>query len=191
MSRRAVFLDRDGVLNRPLQRDGKPYAPSRAEDLELLDGVVEACAALREAGFALVVVTNQPEVARGTLDPAELDVMHDSLRARLGLAQVRVCPHDDADGCHCRKPKPGMVVDAAAELDLDAAASYLVGDRWRDVDAAHAAGCTAVFVDAWGWDERSPTPPYHAVGSLGAAVDLIVGAPPVAPHADPRSSDGT
>jgi D-glycero-D-manno-heptose 1,7-bisphosphate phosphatase len=168
-----VFLDRDGVVNRPLARDGRPYAPSRLEELEVLDGVVDACARLRAAGFALVVVTNQPEVARGTLDSDQLDAMHASLRDLLGLDAVAVCPHDDADGCACRKPLPGMVVDAAAELGVDLAASYLVCDRGRDVDAAHAAGCTAVFVD-WGWDERSPTPPYHAVGSLAEAADLIL-----------------
>jgi D-glycero-D-manno-heptose 1,7-bisphosphate phosphatase len=168
-----VFLDRDGVVNRPLVRDGRPYAPSRFEELEVLDGVADACARLRDAGFALVLVTNQPEVARGTLDRAELDAMHASLRDLLGLDAVAVCPHDDADRCSCRKPLPGLVVDAAEELGVDLPSSYLVGDRWRDVEAAHAARCTPLFVD-WGWDERSPTPPYHAVGSLSEAADVIL-----------------
>ncbi len=172
--RPAVFLDRDGVLNRAVERDGKPYAPSRPEDLHLIDGVVEACARLRDAGYVLVVVTNQPEVARGTLDPVDLERMHDSLVATLGLDRVEVCPHDDADDCDCRKPRPGMVLRAAEELGIDLGHSVLVGDRWRDVACAHAAGIPAVFVDH-GWAEQRPEEPYTAVADLAAGADVILG----------------
>lgn len=188
-TKRAVFLDRDGVLNRPLVCDGRPLAPSRFEELEVLDGVIDACDRLRTAGFALVVVTNQPEVARGTLDPAELEAMHDALVDLLHLDQVRVCPHDDADACRCRKPKAGMLLDAAEELGLDLPASFLVGDRWRDVEAANAAGCRAIFVD-WGWTERAPSPPFDVVGSLVQAADVVLGATTINPSADQRNHRG-
>src|SRR5262245_14689292 len=97
--RRAVFLDRDGVLNRAVIRDGKPFAPRTVEELELLPGVPEALARLHEAGFRLVVVTNQPDIARGTLTVAALGQMHARLFATLPIDDVRVCPHDDRDGC--------------------------------------------------------------------------------------------
>ena len=151
--RAGVFLDRDGVLNHPIITDGKPHSPMRMIEFRLFDGVAEACARLRSAGFAVVVITNQPEISRGTLDPAELESMHDALRSVVDVDEVRVCPHDDNDGCHCRKPKPGMLIDAAESLSLNLDHSYLVGDRWRDIQAGQAVGCPTVFVNH-GWAER-------------------------------------
>jgi len=168
----AVFLDRDGVLNRALVRDGRPFAPSRLAQVELLPGVVGACAELRRAGYVLVIVTNQPELARGGLDPAELDAMNEAIAAACGIEHVRVCPHDDADGCHCRKPLPGLLRDAARQLDLDLSTSWMVGDRWRDVAAGHAAGVRCIFVDH-GWDERRPDEPFTTVADLAAAAALV------------------
>src|SRR5262249_42658509 len=130
--RPAVFLDRDGVLVGADVLDGVPHP---AREPELLPGVVEACERLRDAGFALVMVSNQPDIARGPADRAHIDRTNEWLRRQLDLDAVQVCPHDDADGCRCRKPAPGMLTDAAAALDLDLAASVMVGDRWRDIDA--------------------------------------------------------
>src|SRR5437868_1182812 len=123
--RRAVFLDRDGVINRAIVRDGKPYPPGRIEDLEILPGVREALARLRDAGFRLVVVTNQPDVARGTQRREVIDAMHASLAAALPLDEFRVCDHDDGDGCGCRKPKPGLLEDAAREADVSLPDSFM------------------------------------------------------------------
>ncbi len=145
--RPAVFLDRDGVLTEAFVRDGVPAPPRTLAEFRVLPGVPEACATLRQAGFALVVVTNQPDIARGTLARADLDQMHDRLRSLLPLDEICVCPHDDADGCGCRKPAPGMLLAAARRLDLDLARSVAVGDRWRDVAAALAAGVTAVHIE--------------------------------------------
>ena len=171
-TRAAVFLDRDGVLNEVDVRDGIPHPPSGVQQLRLLPGVVEACYRLRELGFALVVVTNQPDIARGKQTRDEVDRLHDVLRARLPLDDIVVCAHDDVDDCPCRKPRPGMILDAAARLDLDLAESVCVGDRWRDVEAGKRAGVMAIFVDR-GYGERRPTDADATVASLPEAVEVI------------------
>jgi len=171
-SRAAIFLDRDGVLNDVDVRNGTPHPPAGVEQLRLLPGVTEACNRLRDLGFLLVVVTNQPDIARGTQTRDEVDRMHDLLKAQLPLDEIVICAHDDADDCPCRKPRPGMILDAATRLDLDLAESVCVGDRWRDVESAKRAGVTAIFVDR-GYGERRPTDPDAVVASLPDAVKLI------------------
>ena len=169
----AVFLDRDGVINRPVIRDGRPYPPSDPDALEVLPGVAESLARLRAAGFYLVVVTNQPDVARGRQTRDVLDRMHARLSSLLPLDDIRVCAHDDADRCRCRKPAPGLLEDAAREAGLSLPDSFMVGDRWRDVEAGRRAGCTTVFVD-WGYDERRPEQPDAVVESLPQAAEWIL-----------------
>ncbi len=171
-ARAAVFLDRDGVLNEVEVRDGTPHPPAGVEQLCLLPGVVEACHRLRDLGFTLVVVTNQPDIARGKQTRGEVDRMHDMLRQQLPLDEIVVCPHDDIDDCACRKPRPGMIVAAAARLDLNLAESMCVGDRWRDVEAGQRAGVMTIFVDR-GYGERRPTDPDAIVASLPEAVKVI------------------
>ena len=171
-ARPAIFLDRDGVLNEVEIRDGIPRPPSGIERLRLLPGVVEACYRLRELGFALVVVTNQPDIARGKQTRDEVDRMHDALRAGLPLDEIVVCAHDDIDDCACRKPRPGMILDAATRLNLDLEHSVCIGDRWRDVEAGKRAGVMAIFVDR-GYGERRPTDADVVVASLPAAVEVI------------------
>ena len=172
-SRRAVFLDRDGVINRPVVRDGRPYPPARMEELEVLPGVPEALERLHDAGFRLVVVTNQPDVARGTQRRDVIDAMHARLASALPIDEFRVCEHDDRDRCVCRKPKAGLLEAAARDARLSLAASFMVGDRWRDVEAGRRAGCTTIFID-WGYDERRPEHPDITVRSLPDAVDWIL-----------------
>jgi D-glycero-D-manno-heptose 1,7-bisphosphate phosphatase len=172
---RAVFLDRDGVINRPIVIDGKPYPPRSPAEFELLPGVIEACLRLRATGFFLVVVTNQPDVGRGTLDRATVEAIHAEMRCRLPLDLVKVCYHAGekyGEPCGCRKPKPGMVFDAARELGIDLATSFLVGDRWRDVDCGKRAGCRTVFID-WNYDERLQEAPDFRAGSLLEAARLL------------------
>lgn len=171
--RRAVFLDRDGVLVRALVADGLPRSASTLGELEILPDVEEACSPLKNAGFALIVVTNQPEIARGTLAAETVARQNDSLRSALPLDEVLVCPHDDRDRCDCRKPKPGMLLDAAARLGLDLASSFMVGDRWRDVEAGRRAGCRVVFVDR-AYDEQLGLEPDAVVSDLGAAARWIL-----------------
>lgn len=169
----AVFLDRDGVVVRARVEGGRPYSARSLDELVVIAGASEACAALRDAGFAVVVVTNQPEVARGTMDRVVLDEMHAVLVRDLSIDEVLVCPHDDADECPCRKPRPGMLLDAAERMDLDLSRSVMVGDRWRDVEAGRRAGCVTVFVDHR-YDERRPDAPDVTVPDLAAAVGWIV-----------------
>ena len=153
--RRAVFLDRDGVINRALVRDGMPYPPRSVDEIEILPGVAEAIQTLKAQGLLLVVVTNQPDVARGTQSRESVESINCHLGLALGIEHFRVCYHDDGDNCHCRKPKPGLVTDAAALLGVDLSRSIVVGDRWRDISAGKAAGCRTVWIDH-GYRERRP-----------------------------------
>jgi len=169
---RAVFLDRDGVINRALVRNAKPYPPPSVEELEILPGVAEALHRLRAAGYALIVVTNQPDVARGTTSLAAVEAIHARLRQMLPIDEIRMCPHDDADGCECRKPKPGLLVRAPI---YDMAASVMVGDRWRDIAAGLAAGCGVTILIDYGYDEPVLERPTTCAGSLAEAADWLLG----------------
>ena len=170
---RAVFLDRDGVLNAAAVRGGLPYPPATLDELEILEEARLGCALLRASGFMLVCVTNQPDIARGTADPIEVARINAFLMQELGLASVRVCPHDDADLCDCRKPKPGMILDAARTFGLDPAQSYLVGDRWRDIDAGTAAGCRTVFLNRGYLERRPENYEYEAKSTLDASEWIV------------------
>ena len=174
MSRSAVFLDRDGVLVESTVRGGVPQSARSLAELQILPGVAEACQRLRAAGFILVVVTNQPDVARGTLTAVTVEEMHRELQRRLPLDEIAVCFHDDADACDCRKPKPGLLLAAAERWRVDLASSFLVGDRWRDVEAAHRAGCRAIFVDR-GYAETIASEPDATVRNLEEAAEWILG----------------
>jgi D-glycero-D-manno-heptose 1,7-bisphosphate phosphatase len=144
--RRAVFLDRDGVLNRCFVRGGVTHPPAHLGELEVLPGVPEALGRLAAAGFALVVVTNQPDVARGACAREIVEAINARLLAELPLLAVLTCYHDTADGCPCRKPRPGMLLEAASAFGLLLPGSYLVGDRPSDVLAGQAAGCRSVLI---------------------------------------------
>jgi D-glycero-D-manno-heptose 1,7-bisphosphate phosphatase len=174
VNRPAVFLDRDGVLIEAPVVGGRPIAVYEAGDMTVLPGVVEALAELRRTGLALVCITNQPDVARGRVAARVVEQANEVLRERLGLDAVRCCPHDDPDPFGCRKPAPGLILDAAADLGLDLRRSVVVGDRWRDVEAGRRAGCRTVFLDR-GYDERGPDAPDLVVGELAEAVPWIVG----------------
>ncbi|MCS7314420.1 MAG: HAD family hydrolase [Bryobacterales bacterium] len=170
----AVFLDRDGVLVRERLVEGKPLPPLSAAEMEIVAAARSALQQLRACGFRLVVVTNQPDVARGLVSPGDIRRMHERLRAELPLDAIYACMHDDADGCDCRKPKPGLLLQAARELGLDLSRSFMVGDRWRDVEAGRAAGCRTVWIDR-GYRERPPlAPPDARVESLEQAVAWIL-----------------
>jgi D-glycero-D-manno-heptose 1,7-bisphosphate phosphatase len=170
--RRAVFLDRDGVINKAVIRAGRPYPPANLSELEILPRVPEALNRIRDAGFLSIVVTNQPDVARGTASREEVEAMNATLADRLAIDEFRVCYHDGADNCDCRKPRPGMLLQAARKWELDLATSYMVGDRWRDVEAGQRAGCRTIFID-YGYDEKQPERYDHRVASLWEAAGII------------------
>ncbi|MGB6535375.1 MAG: HAD family hydrolase [Xanthobacteraceae bacterium] len=169
----AVFLDRDGVINANLERNGRPTAPRSLAEFRLLPGVEEAVTRLKRHGYAVVVVTNQPDVADGLTPRATVDAMHGIIRATLAIDDIKTCFHNDAAGCDCRKPKPGLILQAAAERGLALAQSYLVGDRWRDIAAGRAAGCRTVFID-YGYRQDQPNHPHMVARSLAEATELIL-----------------
>ncbi|MGH6824160.1 D-glycero-alpha-D-manno-heptose-1,7-bisphosphate 7-phosphatase [Methyloceanibacter sp.] len=173
MVTRAVFLDRDGVINANVERDGKAVAPTRLEDFRFLPGVGEAIGALKKAGFTIIVITNQPDLATGRTSQATVDAMHDKIRAELQIDGIKMCAHLNTDNCHCRKPKPGMLLDAAAEWGIDLSSSYLVGDRWRDMEAGRAAGCKTLFVDH-GYEQEGSMQPDKIISSLIEAAAAIL-----------------
>lgn len=171
--RRAVFLDRDGVINRPVVRDGKPYPPAEPGDLEIVPGARETLAQLKRRGFLLIVVTNQPDVGRGLQSREKVEAMNRALRSALPLDDIMVCYHSDEDRCDCRKPLPGLMLKAAENYGIDLAHSFLIGDRWRDIDAGHNAGCKTVLID-YSYSERKPAgKPDATVSSLAEATDWI------------------
>jgi len=176
VTRAAVFLDRDGVLNRAVVREGKPYPPSGPDQLEIPEDVPDALARLRAAHFDLVVVTNQPDVARGTQTIENVEEINTELRRRLPLDDVRVCYHDDRSLCDCRKPLPGLLLAAARDRQLDLSHSFMVGDRWRDVEAGRRAGCRTVLIDC-DYHESVPTEPDVRVRTLGEAATWILDQP--------------
>lgn len=185
--RPAVFLDRDGVLVKERVVDGKPFPPASLAEMEILPAARRALELLRARGFRLVVVTNQPDVARGLIHPDDIRRMHERLLEELPLDAVYACQHDDADGCECRKPKPGLLLRAARELELDLARSFMVGDRWRDVEAGRAAGCKTVWIDR-SYREPSPaTPPDARVASLEEAVAWILSGTPTGDTHEPEA----
>ncbi len=143
---KAVFLDRDGVLNETRVTEGKPVSPANLKEFRLSPGAKEALTALKAKGYRLFVVTNQPEIARGTLRKDDLEEMHRFLSETLPVDTIYVCAHNDGDACDCRKPKPGMLFQAANEWNIDLAASYMIGDRWKDIEAGARAGCTTILV---------------------------------------------
>lgn len=173
MMKQAVFIDRDGVINRATIRAGKSYPPQTLDEFEFLPGVVEALNRLKNAGFLLIVVTNQPDVAKGLQTREVVEAMHERIRSLTPVDDIRVCYHVDEDRCHCRKPKPGMLTDAAKHWAIDLKTSFMVGDRWRDVDAGVAAGCKAFFIRS---DIAEPLSanPHVAVSSLLEAAEAIL-----------------
>jgi len=156
MKRRAVFLDRDGILNNAIVCDGKPYPPSSVAEVQIPPGVADGIMQLKNLGFLLIGVTNQPDVARGTTHRETVDAINGYLKSKLPLDEIYVCFHDDADGCSCRKPNPGLILDAAERHEVNLAASYVVGDRWKDIDAGRKSGCITVWVD-YGYSEMFKT----------------------------------
>jgi D-glycero-D-manno-heptose 1,7-bisphosphate phosphatase len=179
--RRAVFLDRDGVINRAIVHNGKPYPPANINEIEILPGVSDALASLHDAGFMLIVVTNQPDVARGTTPRAVVEEINHYLVSCLPIDECRTCYHDSGDGCNCRKPLPGALLAAAKQHGIDMTESYMVGDRWRDTEAGKRAGCKTIFID-YGYDEQLPESFTFSVKSLTEASIIILGKQPYEKH---------
>lgn len=168
---RAAFLDRDGVLNQAIVRDGRPYAPHHLEDFLILPEAAEAVRRLKAAGYVVIVATNQKDVGEGLMARETLDAMHARLRQVVPVDDIRVCTC--VDECPCYKPKPGMLLEAALDWNIDLSASVMIGDRWRDIGAGHNAGCRTIFIDR-GYAEALRHTPDMVASDLADAVDKLL-----------------
>jgi D-glycero-D-manno-heptose 1,7-bisphosphate phosphatase len=169
--KRAIFLDRDGVINKVIFKDGRVLSPRSIAEFDLSDDIEEFLATSRQFGFVNIVITNQPDIARGLISWDAVEAMHQFIKKSLPVDDIFVCPHDDTDNCNCRKPKHGMLLEAAAKWNIDLASSFLIGDQLKDIDAGNEAGCTTILIDY----------PYNAaakadfrVSHLSSAVELIL-----------------
>ena len=171
---KGAFLDRDGVINATHFRENLPVPPAKIEDLRILPGVVEAIEILISTDFIPVVVTNQPDIGRGKVSVEIVNQINEEIRRITRINHFYVCIHDDFANCDCRKPKPGLIVRAMSELELDPQSSFLVGDRWKDIAAGQAIGIKSYFIDN-SYSEKTPLPPFTRVKSLLEAVQLETG----------------
>lgn len=169
---KAVFLDRDGVLNNAIIRDGKPYPPAGLAEVSINPGVEDGLRILHNLGYLLIVVTNQPDVSRGRITLESVEAIHKFLQKKLLLDKIMVCYHDNNDKCDCRKPKPGLLLEAAAEFNIDMQKSFMVGDRWSDIEAGKRAGCKTIYIDS-GYVEKKPDFPDFNVYSFSEAAEII------------------
>ena len=173
LSAKAVFLDRDGVINRAIVREGRPFPPPSLDKLEILPDVPEALNLLKESGFLLIVVTNQPDVGRGTQKQENVEEMHTYLVNKLPLDDIFVCWHGQDGECKCRKPLPGMFLQASEKYSVDFQQSYLIGDRWKDIEAGKTAGCKTIFLD-YHYNELLRSQPDFTATSTRKASEWIV-----------------
>jgi D-glycero-D-manno-heptose 1,7-bisphosphate phosphatase len=167
----AVFLDRDGVVNELVYRDGKAVSPRSIEAFVFVPGIQAAVKRLKAAGLPVFIVTNQPDIARGKMTTLVLGQMTAQVYQTLPIDDLRSCPHDDCDDCACRKPRPGMLLDLAAQWQIDLSRSVIVGDSWKDMQAGKQAGCRTILIAR---DYNQGTEADHAVAEVGAAVEIIL-----------------
>lgn len=170
---KAVFLDRDGVLNWSIVKNGKPYPPSCVEELVIFDDALCALSQLKIAGFFLFVVTNQPDVIRGKINKNVVEKINSILKQHLPIDEFFVCYHDDSDHCLCRKPKSGLLLEAAQKYNIEIKKSFMIGDRWRDVEAGNQINCKTVWLN-YGYQEKRPLHPNFTTTKLSDAVCWIL-----------------
>jgi D-glycero-D-manno-heptose 1,7-bisphosphate phosphatase len=171
--KRAIFLDRDGVINSANVINGLPFPPKDIDGLKILPGVQQALNAFRQEGYLLIVITNQPDVARGKILASDVEKINNSLKETLALDYFFTCYHDDADNCDCRKPRPGSILKAAHKYQIDIKNSFMIGDRWRDIEAGRSAGCKTAFID-YNYKEKKPTNYDIKVETLFEAAEKIL-----------------
>jgi len=171
---RAVFIDRDGVINQSHIVNGKPFAPTQLNNFLILPGVREALRKLKDAGYKNILVTNQPDLSTGKQTSHSLNEIHNYLRSQCDIDLIKVCGHTNEDQCSCRKPKPGMLIDSTIELDIDITQSFMVGDRWSDIEAGQKAGCRNSFFIDYGYTEKKPSGVFTVVKSLQDCAEIIL-----------------
>lgn len=145
--KKAVFFDRDGVLNHLVQRNNSYYSPQKFEDFKMFDDAKEIISKVKQLGYLAIVISNQPDITRNKLDQKELDKMTDILFKHLEVDDVFYCIHDDHNDTGCRKPKRGLFLLAQKKYNINFDDSIMVGDTWKDVEAAKNAGIKMYLID--------------------------------------------
>lgn len=171
---KAIFLDRDGILNNAILIDGKPYPPRTIKDVVISNGIVEKLSRLKEKGFLLIGVTNQPDVVRGDTTRKLVESINSYIKSELRLDALYVCYHDDKDNCLCRKPKPGLILNALKKYQISATLSYMVGDRWKDIEAGKRAGCKTIWVNNFYLEEYKSSEPSYTCANPADAFQWII-----------------
>jgi D-glycero-D-manno-heptose 1,7-bisphosphate phosphatase len=170
---KAIFLDRDGVINQTIFRDGKARAPYTMEDFKLFEGVKEAITTFKAHGFLTIIVTNQPDVARGWVSLEAVHMINRMILDLVPIDAIKICFHTEKDHCICRKPSPGMLLEAAREWEIDFSQSFMIGDRLSDIEAGKRAGCQSVLIGD-GYQELSLIKPDSQFLSLLEASQWII-----------------
>ncbi|MDB3879120.1 HAD family hydrolase [Amylibacter sp.] len=171
---RGIFLDRDGVINQAVVENGRPFPPASLKDMVIIPGVYEALTKLKSENWFLIVVTNQPDVARGLTSKSTVEEINQYLKNYLPIDEILSCFHDNSDQCLCRKPQPGLILQAAKKYGIELASSFMIGDRWRDVQAGQSAGCKTIFID-YEYKEKRPDTYDYKVSSFKEASRIIRG----------------
>ena len=169
----AVFLDRDGVICRTFVRNGKPYAPRNLKDFILMPNSKKSVSLLKKFGYKVIVITNQPDIGNGLVEVEEVNAMHNKLFEKTLVDDVFYCSHRQDEGCNCRKPNPGMLMDASIKHGIDLKRSFMIGDRASDIEAGLKTGCKTIFIDR---HYKEPKPLHYSckVSSLQSAVSFII-----------------
>lgn len=170
--KRAIFLDRDGIINSSVVKEGKPYPPASVVEVQFITGVRECLLKFAKKGFLIFIITNQPDVARGTKNIEEIEKIHHLIKEQFPVDEIFACYHDDEDHCTCRKPGIGFFLQAQRDYAIDLTQSYMVGDRWRDIDAGKNAGCTTIFVD-YGYNEKLKQQPDFIIQEPAEMIQYI------------------
>lgn len=172
MNKKAVFFDRDGVINKSISRGGKPYPPENLNEFEFIDGIKEVVDFFKHNQYVLIIITNQPDVARGKQSIQQVETFHRHILKTLSIDKIYTCFHDDKDHCECRKPKPGMLYQAQKDFGLNLKICFGIGDRWRDIGAFNAAGCQSIFID-YGYQEPLTSHPHYRVNNLKQVLSIF------------------
>ena len=170
--KKAIFLDRDGVINKAIVKNGLPTPPNLLDELKILPGVKESILKLKKLNFVCIVVTNQPDVSRRKINKNTVIKINNFLKKKIKLDDIFVCYHDDKDNCNCRKPKPGLLLQAGKKWNVDFKKSFMIGDRWKDIQAGENVGCKTIYLD-YSYKDIKPKNPDFVTDTLLNAVYLI------------------
>lgn len=169
---KCVFLDRDGVLNYPIIRNRKPYSPRKISEFKLLPDSIDSVNRICELGYLTIIITNQPDIATGKLSLSLLKKFHNILFTKMRITDIFYCPHQESENCLCRKPKTAMIDRASIKYNIDLKQSFVIGDRWRDIDCGIKSGCKTIFID-YNYNEKLKKSPHAIVSNLSSGVELI------------------